>query len=81
MAWIETVDPEKAQGDLKREYKAAIARAGKVYNIVKLSSLRPDILRSWVDLYVLLMHRERQLSRRQREMIAVVVSAANNCSY
>ncbi|MDA2928520.1 carboxymuconolactone decarboxylase family protein [Acidobacteria bacterium AH-259-O06] len=81
MAWIETVDPEKAQGALKREYEAAIARAGKVYNIVKLSSLRPDILRSWVDFYVLLMHREGQLSRRQREMIAVVVSAANDCSY
>ncbi|MDA2938019.1 carboxymuconolactone decarboxylase family protein [Acidobacteria bacterium AH-259-A15] len=81
MAWIETVDSDRAQGDLKREYEAAIARAGKVYNIVKLSSLRPDILRSWVDLYVLLMHREGQLSRRQREMIAVVVSAANDCSY
>ena len=75
MAWIKTVHPEKSEGDLKREYEASISRAGKVFNIVKSSNLRPDLTRSWMDLYLVLMHHPAQLSRRQREMIALTVSA------
>lgn len=41
MAWIETIEPDEARGPLKEEYDRAVARAGKIYNIVKLSSLRP----------------------------------------
>ena len=38
MAWIRTVDETEATGIVKEEYDAAIARAGQVYNIVKLLS-------------------------------------------
>lgn len=81
MAWIETVRPEEAQGDLRHEYEAAISRAGKVFNIVRSSSLRPDLTRSWMDLYLVLMHHPGQLSRRQREIIALTVSTVNDCFY
>ena len=39
MAWIRTVKEADATGMVKEEeYDAAISRAGKVYNIVKLFS-------------------------------------------
>ena len=45
MAHLRLVAVEDARGALKREYDEAIARAGRVYNIVKAMSLRPGVLR------------------------------------
>jgi alkylhydroperoxidase family enzyme len=81
MSWIEQVPEEDAAGAIEREYAAARQRAGKVWNIVKLMSLNPAVLRGSMDLYTATMKGESPLSRAQREMIAVVVSKANNCHY
>lgn len=82
MPWIRTVPPEKADGLLRQIYDAAVRRAGKVFNVVRLQSLRPRVLQASTQLYLELMHaREGGLTRAQREMIAVVVSAANGCHY
>jgi alkylhydroperoxidase family enzyme len=81
MAYIDTVDPAAATGDLKREYDAAVKRARKIYNIVRIMSLRPAHLRASMNLYVALMHGPGELTRAQREMLAVVVSRANDCHY
>ncbi len=82
MAWIETVDPDAAEGLLKRLYAAAVRRAGRVYNVIRLQSLRPQTLRASTQLYIEVMRSERSpLSRVQREMIATVVSRANSCHY
>ena len=82
MAWIRTVAPEEATGLLKRIYDEAVARAGKVFNVLRLQSLRPEVLEAGVALYRELMHSPRSpLSRAQREMIAVAVSRVNDCDY
>jgi len=81
MAWIETVSPERAEGALKRLYEEAVERAGRVYNVIRLQSLRPAVLRASVQLYSQIMKGESGLSRAEREMIAVVVSRANGCFY
>ena len=82
MAWIKTIAPEKASGLLGRVYESAIRRAGKVFNILRLQSLRPEVLSSSIRLYSELMHSSRSgLTRAQREMIATVVSRANDCHY
>ena len=82
MAWIKMIDPSQAEGLLKRLYDAAVARAGKIFNIIRIQSLRPKVLRSSTQLYAELMHGEEGgISRAQREMIAVVVSRANGCHY
>lgn len=82
MAWIRTVPPGEATGLLKRLYDEALARAGKVFNVLRIQSLRPEVLRAGVALYQELMLSPRSpLSRAQREMIAVVVSRANGCHY
>lgn len=82
MAWIQTVDETEATGPVKEEYDAAIARAGQLYNIVRLFSVRPKSMRAFVELYKVVMHDEDcPLNRMQREMIATVVSKVNECDY
>ena len=81
MSWIEKVFPEDAEGPIGRVYDEAMKRAGRIYEIVKLQSLRPDILRAWLSLYATVMHSESGLSRVERELTAVVVSATNGCHY
>ena len=81
MAWIETIPEGEAQGDLYRSYDDAVDRAGKVWNIVKVMSLTPPTLRASMGLYLASVHGPSPLTRAQREMLAVVVSNANNCHY
>ncbi|MEP6644822.1 MAG: carboxymuconolactone decarboxylase family protein [Acidobacteriaceae bacterium] len=50
-------------------------------NILKIHSLAPDVLTAHLQIYQAAMHASGELSRTQREMIAVAVSAANGCHY
>ena len=81
MAFIEEIPPEKATGPLARIYEAAMKRAGRVFHILRVQSLNAKTLQASMGLYVSSMHGESPLTRAQREMIAVVVSAANECHY
>ena len=82
MAWIELIAPERATGLLKQLYDAAVKRAGRVYNVIKLQGRRPKVLRASTQLYMEVMHSpDSPLSRAQREMIATVVSQTNGCFY
>lgn len=82
MAWIRTTPPEAAEGLLARLYDTAIKRAGKVFNVIRIQSLRPKVLRDSTRLYLEVMHsRDSGLTRAQREMIATAVSRANDCFY
>ena len=82
MAWIRTIDPADATGLLRRLYDDAVRRAGKVFHVLRLQSLRPEALEASTRLYLELMHSRRGgLSRAQREMIATVVSSVNGCHY
>ena len=80
-SWIKTISEAEATGRIKAHYDAAIERAGKVFNIVKIMSLRPRHITASMGFYETLMHGESALSRREREMVAVVVSKANDCFY
>jgi uncharacterized peroxidase-related enzyme len=81
VAHLRLVNEDEASGLLKEEYDAAVARAGKVFNIVKAMSLRPGVLRSSMQLYRDVMFGRSGLSRVERELLAVVVSRANDCHY
>jgi len=82
VAWIKVVGQGAAAGLLKQLYNAAIKRAGKVYNIISIQSLRPKVLRSSTQAYIEIMHSpESGLTRAQREMIATTVSRINECHY
>jgi uncharacterized peroxidase-related enzyme len=82
MPWIKTVGPERATGLLKKLYDDAVRRAGKVFNVLRIQSLHPRVLRASTQLYAELMFApDHKLSRAQREMIATAVSRANDCFY
>jgi alkylhydroperoxidase family enzyme len=72
MAYIDYVDPDSIPPD------------DRVYdndNILRIHGVHSRTLRLHNDLYRELMYGRGPLSRIQREMIAVVVSAANACHY
>ena len=79
-AWVPIVAPDSARGDLHEVYRSMGARRD-VSNILGVQSLHPSALSAHVDLYRTLMFGPSPLSRAERESIAVVVSAANDCFY
>jgi alkylhydroperoxidase family enzyme len=81
MAWIEVIKESEAEGLLAKVYEAAVKSSGRVYNILKIQSQSPSALQRCMDLYRATMREDSPLSRGQREMLAVVVSRANNCHY
>ena len=50
-------------------------------NIIRIHGHNPRVLRAHLELYKAVMHARSPLSRIQREMVAVVVSALNECHY
>jgi uncharacterized peroxidase-related enzyme len=78
---IRLIDEHEAVGALANEYGAATKRAGKVFNIVKAMCHNPAVLRRSMDLYKAIMFGPSELSRAERELLAVVVSRANDCHY
>jgi alkylhydroperoxidase family enzyme len=81
MAWIEETIREEATGLLKIELDRAFERAGRVWNIVQVMSVNPVVLKTSLQLYGAIMFGRSDLSRRQRELLATVVSAELNCRY
>jgi len=81
MAWIKTIEEHEAGGDLKGIYAEQRQQAGDLANILKVHSLAPDVLKAHLALYRAAMHAPGELSRANREMIAVAVSAATGCDY
>lgn len=81
MAWIRMIDEKDAEGKLAQLYAKYTEPWGGVDNIGKIHSLNPRSLEGHFSLYTTLMRGRSPLSRIQREMIAVSVSAANHCHY
>jgi alkylhydroperoxidase family enzyme len=78
---IRLIEVDEATGPLAEEYAAAIGRAGKVFNIVKAMCLNPLVLNRSMGLYQAIMFGPSRLSRAERELLAVVVSTANQSHY
>lgn len=72
MAFINYVQP----GDL-----APADRVDDPDNIIQIHAVHPAVMRQHYELYKQLMHRDGPLSRRERELLGVRVSALNRCHY
>lgn len=81
MPWIDQVPVEEAKGLLKRQFEAALKRAGRVWNIVHIMSVNPRAMRDSIKFYSTIMFGDSPLSRVQREMLATVTSAELDCYY
>ncbi|GAB4429565.1 MAG: peroxidase-related enzyme [Chloroflexi bacterium OHK40] len=75
--------PEESElpEDIQELFAKNREKPGFVPNVFRAYSLRPAALRGFVALYDALMASESGLSKAEREMIAVVVSALNSCHY
>lgn len=72
MAFIRYVPPsDLAQAD----------RVPDPDNIIQIHAIHPAVMRQHYELYRQLMHHPGPLSRRERELLAVRVSALNQCHY
>ena len=72
MAFIDYVSADRlAPGD----------RVADPDNIIQIHAVHPEVMRQHYELYQQLMHRAGPLSRRERELIGVRVSALNHCHY
>jgi len=81
LAHIPYVPYEKAEGPLAELYRRYGGSDMSVDNIIRIHSLNPPSMEHHVRLYAHLMRGPSPLSRVQREMIAVTVSAVNDCFY
>jgi alkylhydroperoxidase family enzyme len=81
MPWIRQVPAGEATGLLREQFDAALARAGRVWNIVRIMSVNPPLLRDSIGFYRTLMFGESPLTRAQRELLATVTSAEVRCRY
>ncbi len=72
MAFIDYVPPADLAPD---------ERVADPDNIIQIHAVHPAVMRQHYELYKQLMHRPGPLSRREREVLGVRVSALNRCHY
>ena len=71
----------EAEGELADLYERIAPGDTPLDNILAIHSLHPRSLRDHLELYKTLMSGPGPLSRRERELVAVAVSRANDCHY
>jgi uncharacterized peroxidase-related enzyme len=81
MAWVQMASEEAARGKLRELYQRTRERAGVIPNIAKVQSLRPETASCGFDLYCQIMDDPTGISKRERVLIATVVSKVNGCLY
>jgi hypothetical protein len=81
MAWIKTVDEAKATGSVKEIYDKARSRRGYVGNIVKVHSIKPELMHQYQEFSHTVTFGGTSLGRVREEMVAVLVSALLKCRY
>jgi uncharacterized peroxidase-related enzyme len=80
-SWFPVPDEADLPDDLRGLFTKARERIGFVPNVFRVYSYRPDRLSAWFAHYRQLHVPTENLDEADREMIAVVVSAANRCLY
>jgi len=80
MATIDLISEEQATGKVKAIYDEIKKTFGVIPSLFKAMAHQPEYLEaSWQKLKVVMG--PGRLDRKTKEMIAVAVSAANNCEY
>lgn len=72
MAFIDYIPPDRLTPE---------DRVADPDNIIQIHAVHPAVMRQHYELYKELMHRAGPLSRRERELLGVRVSALNRCDY
>jgi uncharacterized peroxidase-related enzyme len=81
LTYIKVIDECDADGELKLVYERIRSTRGKLSNIMKIQSLMPETMIKHLELYLAIMFSETNLTREEKEILAVVVSTVNGCEY
>ncbi len=74
-------EPDPPEDDIATYYAKCQEKLGLVPHVLRAYAHSPAKLRTFMSMYNQLMLGESDLSKVEREMIAVVVSSANRCYY
>jgi uncharacterized peroxidase-related enzyme len=80
-SWFPVPDEAELPDGLRGLFAKARERLGFVPNVFRVYAFRPERLSAWFAHYRQLHEPTAHLSAADREMVAVVVSAANGCLY
>ena len=81
MPRIQIIHKEEATGRLLEIYEDLVSSRGKLANVHKIHSLHPESLVAHMDLYMTIMFGKSPLKRYQRELLGVITSKNNQCTY
>jgi uncharacterized peroxidase-related enzyme len=80
-SWLRVPSEDEVPPAVLDLWAPSLEKLGFVPNVLRLFALRPAHLVAWSAHHDELMKGDSGLSRAEREMIAVVVSVANECVY
>ncbi len=81
VAYIAYIEENDASDALREIYDRDRDPKGHVDNVLRIHGPNPASMQKHYELYATLMRGRSELSKVQREMIALVVSAINECHY
>jgi uncharacterized peroxidase-related enzyme len=81
IARLRVPSEDEVPAEVQELWAKPLERLGFVPNVLRVFALRPNHLLAWWAYYDELLRGESGLTKAQREMIAVVVSATNRCHY
>lgn len=81
LTWLRVPSEDELPEAVHELWQPSLEKLGFVPNVLRLYALRPSRLLAWNAWYEEAMKGESGLTKAEREMIAVVVSVANDCAY
>lgn len=81
VSWINVVEDGEAAGAVKGVYDKYKEEKRMNFNIIKATSLWPDLLKLQDEEFSLFMDKETALSRKTKGLIAVLVARFTKCDY
>jgi uncharacterized peroxidase-related enzyme len=81
ITWLRVPADDEVPPEVHELWQPSLEKLGFVPNVLRLYALRPSRLLAWNAWYDEAMKGDSGLTKAEREMIAVVVSVANDCPY
>ncbi len=81
ISWLKVPEEKDLPEAVRTLFAKAREKFGFVPNVFRVFALAPEHFLRWFNYYDFLMRGEGFLSRRERELLAVVVSRENACEY
>jgi uncharacterized peroxidase-related enzyme len=81
ITWLRVPERDELPEAVLELWAPSLEKLGFVPNVLRAYALRPSHLLRWTEWFDEAMKGDSGLTKAEREMIAVVVSVANDCAY